>query len=229
MWTNVAVKSSSLSPSATVATAKTAKALVAVPSLSTPSCWSEAELLERLLSSDANAWRELNNRYARLVSSCIQRVVARFAKRVSVDAVEEIYATFSLKLLANDKHKLRSFEPSRGNKLGTWLGMLATHCAYDYLRSVRREPSSVCLTEAETLTSESQDPCETAVLSERAELVRQLLADFSDRDREFVTLYFQDGLSPEHVAERLGISVKTVYSKKHKIQRKLTEIVGVPA
>jgi RNA polymerase sigma-70 factor, ECF subfamily len=193
-----------------------------------PSAWSETELLERLLSSDAAAWRELNQRYARLVTSCIQRVVARFSKRVSADAVEEIYATFSLKLLANDKHKLRSFEPSRGNKLGTWLGMLATHCAYDYLRSVRREPSAVCLTEAETLSSENQDPCETA-MSERANLVSQLLADFSDKDRQFVTLYFQDGLSPEHVAERLGISVKTVYSKKHKIQRKLSQIVGAPA
>jgi len=188
-----------------------------------PSSWSETELLERLLLSDAAAWRELNQRYARLVTSCIQRVVARFSKRVSADAVEEIYATFSLKLLAN---KLRSFEPSRGNKLGTWLGMLATHCAYDYLRSVRREPSAVCLTEAETLSSDNQDPCESAMLSERSKLVRELLADFSDKDRQFVTLYFQDGLSPEHVAERLGISVKTVYSKKHKIQRKLSQIVG---
>jgi RNA polymerase sigma-70 factor (ECF subfamily) len=203
---------------------------IALPrSAATPSAWSETELLDRLLKSDANAWRELNQRYARLVTSCIQRVVARFARRVSVDAVEEIYATFSLKLLANDKHKLRSFEPSRGNKLGTWLGMLATHCAYDYLRSVRREPSSVCLTEAETLSSENQDPCESAMLSERAKLVQGLLAEFSDKDRQFVTLYYQDGLSPEHVAERLGISVKTVYSKKHKIQRKLCEIVGTPA
>jgi RNA polymerase sigma-70 factor (ECF subfamily) len=194
-----------------------------------PSTWTETELLDRLLLSDAAAWRELNHRYARLVTSCIQRVVARFSKRVSADAVEEIYATFSLKLLANDKHKLRSFEPSRGNKLGTWLGMLATHCAYDYLRSVRREPSTASLTEAEMLSSERQDPCESAMLSERAELVKELLAEFSDKDRQFVTLYFQDGLSPEHVAERLGISVKTVYSKKHKIQRKLCEIVGAPA
>lgn len=214
MWSPVAVQSVAVS---------------SAKPLSTPSAWSEAELLERLLRSDANAWRELNNRYSRLVTSCIQRVVARFSKRVSQDAVEEIYATFSLKLLANDKHKLRSFQPERGNKLGTWLGMLATHCAYDFLRSVRREPNPVCLTEAETLTSESHDPCESAVLSERAQLVRDLLADFSDKDRQFVTLYYQDGLSPEHVAERLGISVKTVYSKKHKIQRKLTEIVGVPA
>jgi RNA polymerase sigma-70 factor (ECF subfamily) len=226
MWSPVAVKSVAVS---SAAPSLAAPALTVAKPFGTPSSWSEAELLERLLSGDPNAWRELNHRYARLITSCIQRVVARFAKRVSADAVEEIYATFSLKLLANDKHKLRSFEPQRGNKLGTWLGMLATHSAYDYLRSVRREPSSVCLTEAETVSSEQCDPCDSAVQSERARLVRELLADFSDKDRQFVTLYYQDGLSPEHVAERLGISVKTVYSKKHKIQRKLTEIVGAPA
>jgi RNA polymerase sigma-70 factor, ECF subfamily len=223
MWSPVAVKP------VPFARFNSATPLPVSLSAGTPSNWSEAELLDRLLKSDANSWRELNQRYARLITSCIQRVVARFSKRVGVDAVEEIYATFSLKLLANDKLKLRSFEPSRGSKLGTWLGMLATHCAYDYLRSVRREPSAVCLTEAETLSSDSQDPCESAMLSERAKLVRDLLADFSDKDRQFVTLYYQDGLSPEHVAERLGISVKTVYSKKHKIQRKLSEIVGAPA
>jgi RNA polymerase sigma-70 factor, ECF subfamily len=219
MWSPVAIKSVPSVPSAEAFNVLGGS----------PSSWTETELLDRLLQSEPSAWRELNQRYARLVTSCIQRVVARFARRVSADAVEEIYATFSLKLLANDKHKLRSFEPSRGNKLGTWLGMLATHCAYDYLRSVRREPSAVCLTEAETLSSDHQDPCETAMLSQRAKLVQRLLSDFSDKDRQFVTLYFQDGLSPEHVAERLGISVKTVYSKKHKIQRKLCEIVGVPA
>ena len=222
MWSPVAVKPA---PFARFHSAKPAPVEIGA----TPSVWTETELLDRLLKSDPNSWRELNQRYARLVTSCIQRVVARFSKRVSVDAVEEIYAIFSLKLLANDKLKLRSFEPSRGNKLGTWLGMLATHCAYDYLRSVRREPSAVCLTEAESLSSDGQDPCESAMLSERAKLVRELLADFSDRDRQFVTLYYQDGLSPERVAERLGISVKTVYSKKHKIQRKLSEIVGAPA
>jgi RNA polymerase sigma-70 factor (ECF subfamily) len=217
MWSPVAIKSPRFAP--------LERAVIA----GSPSAWSETLLLEGLLASDPCAWRELNQRYARLITSCIQRVVARFSRRISADAVEEIYATFSLKLLANDKHKLRSFEPSRGNKLGTWLGMLATHCAYDYLRGVRREPSGVCLTEAETLCSEHHDPCDDAMRNERAQLVRELLADFSDRDRQFVALYFGDGLSPEHVAERLGISVKTVYSKKHKIQRKLSEIVGTPA
>src|SRR5258706_1650394 len=73
-----------------------------------PCAWTEQELLERLLASDALAWRELTSRYSRLITSCIQRVLGRFSRKVSTDSVEEIYATFSLKLLANDKHQLRS-------------------------------------------------------------------------------------------------------------------------
>src|SRR3954467_121089 len=144
MWSPVAIKSAPF-----VQIIDRAPVALGGGSPRTPSAWSETELLDRLLASDANAWRELNQRYARLVTSCIQRVVARFSKRVSVDAVEEIYATFSLKLLANDKHKLRSFEPMRGSKLGTWLGMLATHSASCSLRSVRREPAPLRPTEAQ--------------------------------------------------------------------------------
>ncbi len=34
---------------------------------------------------------------------------------------------------------------------------------------------------------------------------------------EFITLYYGEGLEPEEIGRRMGISVKTVYSKKHKI------------
>ena len=40
-------------------------------------------------------------------------------------------------------------------------------------------------------------------------------------DQTFVRLYYMDGLSPEEVAEEMQISVKTVYSKKHKIRSRL--------
>ena len=36
----------------------------------------------------------------------------------------------------------------------------------------------------------------------------------------------QHPLAPEQVAEEMGISVKTVYSKKHKIRNRLEEMLG---
>jgi RNA polymerase sigma-70 factor, ECF subfamily len=186
----------------------------------------DAHLVAALIADDPHAWREFNTRFSRLVLSTISRVTARFSAVVSQEDLREIYATFCVQLLANDKLKLRSFDPERGNKLSTWLGLLASHTAYDFLRGARREPRRAALTEAEDLCSSLPDPCESALMRERAELVSQLLSNFTDRDRAFIQLYFGEGLAPEIVAERLQISVKTVYSKKHKIQARLQALLA---
>ena len=185
----------------------------------------DAALVRALIADDSRAWREFNTRFSRLVLSTIGRVTARFSGVVSQEDMREIYATFCVQLLANDKIKLRSFDPERGNKLSTWLGLLASHTAYDFLRGARREPRRAALSEAEDLCSTMPDPCESALSRERATLVGSLLESFTDKDRAFIQLYFGEGLAPERVAERLGISVKTVYSKKHKIQARLQSLL----
>lgn len=186
----------------------------------------DASLVRALLADDALAWREFNRRFSRLVLSTISRVTARFSGVVTQEDMREIYATFCVQLLSNDKSKLRSFEPQRGNKLSTWLGLLASHAAYDFLRAARREPRRAALSEAEDLSSALPDPCESALLRERRDQVSQLLAQFTDKDRAFIQLYFGEGLAPELVAQRLHISVKTVYSKKHKIQARLQALLS---
>ena len=186
----------------------------------------DAVLLRGLLTDDPSAWRTFNTRYARLVYSCISRVIARFSGVTSGDDVREVYATLCVQLLANDKKKLRSFEASRGTKLGSWLGMLAVHAAYDHLRAVRRAPLYGSLVEAETLSGDEPSPFEQSLNRERAAHVTRLMDSLSDKDKLFFKLYFADGLTPETVACRMGISVKTVYSKKHKITAKLEALLN---
>jgi RNA polymerase sigma-70 factor (ECF subfamily) len=189
---------------------------------------SDIDLVQGLVSNDASAWQALTLRYGRLIQSCIHRVIARFPGMVRADDATEVNSMLYLQLLANDRIKLRSFAPERGCKLGTWLGLLATHSAYDFLRSIRRVPRSVELTEAEDLASETPDAVELTLNRERACRVSAVLAEFTHKDREFVELYFGEGLDPDEVARRMGISVKTVYSKKHKIQRRLAGLLGGP-
>ena len=186
----------------------------------------EARLVERMIAGDARAWREFQTRYDRLIYRCITKVTARFAARVGTDDVKEIYATLLLQLLSNDKHKLRSFDPARGNRFGSWIGLLAINAAYDHLRSVRRDANRASITEAESISCDTPDPFEVCERRQRAARVAEALGDFSEKDRQFMDLYFGEGLEPEEVAERMQISVKTVYSKKHKIQSKLEALLG---
>jgi RNA polymerase sigma-70 factor (ECF subfamily) len=183
--------------------------------------WTEEELLARMLMKQGLAWREFHRRYDRLIFRCIHKVTGRFPGSVTSEDVREIYAMFLLSLNKREMHKLRTFEPERGNKLSSWIGMLATNAAWDYLRSVARQPVCTSLADAEGIGCELTDPYEDLLQKERWNMVNDLLSSFSKKDRTFVALYFVDGLGPEEVAERMGISVKTVYSKKHKIRCRL--------
>lgn len=179
----------------------------------------ELALLEGLLRDDVSAWQDFNARYGRQLRACIARIAARFGYR-DADHVQEIYSILCLQLLNNDKRKLRSFEPGRGTRFGTWLGLLASHAAYDFLRSERRHPKGDELDSLQ-VASDALDPSESTLLRERRRLLSSALSDLSAKDREFMELYFEQGLSPELVAARMGIHVKTVYTKKHKLQARL--------
>jgi RNA polymerase sigma-70 factor (ECF subfamily) len=186
----------------------------------------QKELVASMLVGSERAWREFHARYDRLIYRCITKVTGRFATFVGQDDIREIYATLLVQLLSNDMHKLRTFDPERGNRFGSWIGLLAINCAYDYLRSMRREPNRAPLDEAENLWCDRPSPLDQCEFKQRAELVTEILRAFSDKDREFVTLYFGEGLDAEQIAQRMQISVKTVYSKKHKIQSRLEQMLS---
>lgn len=196
------------------------------PEFSYFSTCSDVDMISGLLENRPEAWRALTLRYGRLIQSCISRVISRFPSVVRAEDQAEIYSMLYLQLLANDRSKLRSFAPERGSRLSTWLGLLATHTAYDFLRTLRRIPRTTGLAEAEELAGDTPDPVEVTLVRERSDLVDEALAGFTSKDRQFVELYFGEGLDPDEVARRMGISVKTVYSKRHKIQRRLQNLFG---
>jgi RNA polymerase sigma-70 factor (ECF subfamily) len=94
------------------------------------------------------------------------------------------------------------------------------------LRGVRRHPQFDSLSRADSISAEAPDPSEATLLRERAGLVARALAELSVKDREFVELYYAHGLPAEEVAERMGINVKTVYTKKHKLQGRLQSLLA---
>jgi RNA polymerase sigma-70 factor (ECF subfamily) len=140
---------------------------------------------------------------------------------VCQEDVREIYSNLCLQLITGNKRRLRSFDPSRGTSLGAWLALLATHSAYDFLRTRRREPRTETLVGIDALSSEQPDAYRICCAREIVREVEELIGDLSLRDQEFIALYYGQDLDPEQTAQRLGISVNTVYSKKHKIRARI--------
>lgn len=183
----------------------------------------EQELLVGMLDDDPICWEQFFIRYDRLIYRCITRVTSRFPGIIAQEDVREIYANVLLNLLHRDKRKLRTYDPGRGSKLGSWIGLITINTAYDYLRGVSRQPDSGSLTEASERPSPAQGPYEHMVTRERLDQLNETLGGFSERDRLFVSLYYVEERAPEEIARIMGISVKTVYTKKHKLRLRLCQ------
>lgn len=185
----------------------------------------DAELVARLVVRDAAAWRAFTRKYSPVVISCIRKVLGRFSRVTSEHDVDEVYARFCAELLASDHKKLRAYDPSKGSRLSTWLGLLASNTTYDYLRRLKRDRVCEPLTDTDGFVATGPSPYDVVALRQRAALASEILAELSERDREFVELYFGEGLDVDAIAERMQISVKTVYTKKHKITARLERLL----
>src|SRR5436190_1879312 len=100
----------------------------------------DARFVSRLIVDDPAAWRMFHERYSSAMLEDITRVRRRFPALISVDDACDIRAELCLQLLSGDKRRLRQFDASHGTSLRTWLGVLARHAAFDFLRNRRRQP-----------------------------------------------------------------------------------------
>lgn len=187
-----------------------------------PVDWSDEELLANVLRNQGTAWSELVRRYRALIYRCISKVTLRYAPTLASADMDEIYAEVMIQLVRDDMHKLRIYDPTRGAKLGSWIGMLAVNAAYDYLRSAGRRP--ILNREGNLIEANEEhdrSPLDHLLEKERWDHLNEMLMDFTDKDRTFVDLYYRRGMEAEQIAEEMQISLKTVYSKKHKIRAHL--------
>ncbi|MCX5747886.1 MAG: sigma-70 family RNA polymerase sigma factor [Proteobacteria bacterium] len=197
-------------------------ALLAPRTSKNPADWSDRELLKSVLRSDGRGWTELVRRYRPLIYRCITKVTLKYSPSLSSADLDEIYADVMMQLVREDMHKLRIYNPARGTKLGSWIGMISVNAAYDFLRGAGRRP---LLDKLDGVIDVQEDvdrtPLDLLIEKERWGHLNELLADFSDKDRTFVELYYQRGMEADEIAAEMQISLKTVYSKKHKIRAHL--------
>jgi RNA polymerase sigma-70 factor (ECF subfamily) len=188
----------------------------------TPSEWTDRELLKHVLRSEARGWAELVRRYRALIYRCITKVTLKYAPTLSNADLDEIYADVMMQLVRDDMHKLRYYNPQRGTKLGSWIGMISVNAAYDFLRSAGRRPMLDKVDGAIDPHEEcDRTPLDMLIEKERWSHLNEMLSEFTDKDRTFVELYYQKGMEADEIAAEMQISLKTVYSKKHKIRAHL--------
>ena len=197
-------------------------ALLAARTSNKASEWTDGQLLKFVLRNDARGWAELIRRFRPLIYRCITKVTLKYSPTLGGADLDEIYADVMMQLVRDDMHKLRIYNPARGTKLGSWIGMISVNAAYDFLRGAGRRPLLDKVDGAIDPHEEvDRTPLDLLIEKERWGHLNEMLSDFTDKDRMFVELYYQKGMEADEIAAEMQISLKTVYSKKHKIRAHL--------
>jgi RNA polymerase sigma-70 factor (ECF subfamily) len=165
-------------------------------------------LVQRLIGGNADAWSEFVARFSSAIFGAVINTLrkAGFSPDDGVDIAQDVY----VRLCKDNYHLLRQFDPQRAS-LRTWLGVVSSSTAIDYLRRNKRQGLPLESVPEELYQVEPKTPEQVKIppglLSERQALVLRLLYD---RD-----------LDAAEVAAMLGIDSQTVRSTHHKALVKL--------
>ena len=163
----------------------------------------DSALVVLVARRDEAALGALYDRYNRLVYSLALRVVGErtLAEEIVMDAFVSVWRAAD------------SFIEERG-RFVAWLTSVARHRAIDELRrlNVRPEGSSVELDEA--IKTSGPDPLEDVVdVRQRREVVRGVLAQLPDAQREALELAYFGGLTQQEIAEKTNTPLGTVKTR----------------
>lgn len=189
---------------------------------------SDQQLLRLALARSEAGWLELMRRHRNLIYGCIHRTLGRYGVRACNETADDIFSDVCMRLLHNDMRRLRAYDPERGCKLSSWIGLIAVNAAHDHLRSRARTPTVDTIDGRADHADSCPSPLEQLLHRERSVQLRRLANQLSSKDRDFLDLYVHRELSPKEIARRMRVSVKTVYSCRSRIERRLANLVETP-
>ena len=174
----------------------------------------DADLIQRVLDGDQDAFTALVNKYQKSVHALVWRKIGDFhiAEELTQDVFLKAYKR--LPTLKRPEH------------FPGWLYVIATRHSVSWLRK-----KQVPIRSLDTIsTDELEEACyaqyevvrnETAAIEQRRELVKRLLNKLPESERTVVTLYYLAEMSGAEISQFLGVSPNTVRSRLHRARQRL--------
>jgi RNA polymerase sigma-70 factor (ECF subfamily) len=169
----------------------------------------------RLVRRDRAAEEEFVRRFSgRLMAMAVTRTRDPEAAREIVDDV--LMATITA---------LRRGTVQDTQRLGAFVHGTAVNLINNHLRSRGRQPRG------EPLTDElpGRDGAESQEREADLRLLRRCVLELPERDRDILTHILVNGLGPDEIARRLGMSAEAVRQRKSRALKQLKDILAGPS
>lgn len=159
----------------------------------------DRDLVESALRGDASAFRDLVERYQNLVGALAWRYGLRHGD------IEDVVSEIFIKVYRN----LGLYRPDHA--FSTWLYRVAMNHLLDHGRRRAREGTRVEL--PRELPGQAEEAEQAMEARERARLLREALAEISQKYRDAIFLVYVEGVAVEEAARLLGVPEGTVKTR----------------
>ena len=174
----------------------------------------DAELIQRILEGDQDAFTPLVNKYQKGVHALAWRKIGDFhiAQEITQDAFLKAYQKLGT---------LKSYD-----LFGGWLYVIASNLCLDWLRKNPPPEQSLEVTDASEVNQVSYSRYiagkQTAEADEaRREIVKKLLQKLPESERTVMTLHYLGEMTIKTISEFLGVSPNTVKSRLSRARNRL--------
>jgi len=186
------------------------------------------EILNKCLSGgDRSAWEAFVRKYSKLIWNAIHKAFRTYSFRYSPEDLEDMYSSVFLALIDNDFKKLRQFKNENACSLSTWLSIITVRMTIDHMRKDKSrfivEPAKEGTEIFELIPDNAYNADALLENKEKIDILRKSVNILPPKDRMIYDLLFIKGLSNEETARSIGISVNTLYSRKHRIAEKIKQ------
>jgi len=187
----------------------------------------ELALVQLCITGNADGWREMMRKYGALVAHAVRTTFMRVLKQADASLVDDAIQAVWLSLCSDGCRRLRGFESKAA--LSTWLTVLSTRRALDYIRSEMRKGSMRHVhldDEDRDIVKELQTPeTEEQYSLDEVFVLYEAMEKLAEADKLILKMYYLDGLSYRSIAGVMNVAPNTVSSYILRARDKLKKCI----
>ena len=171
-------------------------------------------------------------RFSNLVYTSVQYILRAGNTSYCRSDLEDLHNTIFVKLFEKGCKKLRQYKGKNGCSLSSWIRLIAIRTVLDHIRKERTDALNwkekiLSLDPFINIKSKTPEIWTQINKAQQFNLIREGLRSLLPRDRLFIKLHCQQGLSISEVAGMLRISEGNAYSLKHRAIKRLKKKIDI--
>ena len=191
---------------------------------------SDRHLLEGCLSGNRGAGESFVREFSDLVYRTIQYTLSVKHVQFSRNDLEDLHNTVFLMLFEGNCKKLRQFRGDNGCSLATWIKIVTSRIVLNHLRkkgmdSMGWQSKRFSLDELPELMGSEDGPWSQMEKIEQERLIKAGIQRLPPRDRLFLILHFEKGMTIKQVAKTMQLTVDNAHTVKHRAIQKLKSLL----